>query len=144
VLFRNHGKPVLNLKNPPGIPMNLQRKGLDTLMELNQSRYEHLRDPEIASRISAYELAFRMQSFAPELIDLKGEDAMTLEMYGVNRKDPPAGATSPRARGAFCQPHASELGSSQQSQRRTQLQRGHGRPADWGVAHRLEAARHAV
>jgi hypothetical protein len=93
VLFRNQGEPVLNLKNPPGIPMNLQRKGLDTLMELNQSRYEHLRDPEIASRISAYELAFRMQSSAPELIDLKGEDDKTLEMYGVNRKDPPIKAS---------------------------------------------------
>jgi hypothetical protein len=93
VLFRNQGEPVLNLKNPPGIPMNLQRKGLDTLMELNQSRYEHLRDPEIASRIAAYELAFRMQSSAPELIDLKDESPQTLEMYGVNRKDPPIKAS---------------------------------------------------
>jgi hypothetical protein len=42
-LFRNKGEPVLNLKNPPGIPMNLQRKGLDTLMELNQSRYDQFK-----------------------------------------------------------------------------------------------------
>jgi hypothetical protein len=85
VLFRNQGEPVLNLKNPPGIPMALQRKGLDALMELNQSRYDQFRDPEIASRIAAYELAFRMQAAAPELIDIRDEDAKTLEMYGVDR-----------------------------------------------------------
>lgn len=89
VLFRNQGEPVLNLKNPPGLPMELQRKGLDTLMELNQSRFEAFRDPEIASRIAAYELAFRMQAAAPELIDLRDEDPKTLAMYGVDRSDPP-------------------------------------------------------
>lgn len=89
VLFRNQGEPVLNLKNPPGLPMNLQRKGLDTLLELNQSSFNHFNDPEIASRIAAYELAFRMQSAAPELIDLSTEDPKTLERYGVNRLDPP-------------------------------------------------------
>jgi hypothetical protein len=87
VLFRNQGEPVLNLKNPDGLPVELQRRGLDTLMELNQSRYDQFRDPEIASRISAYELAFRMQSAAPELIDLSDESPKTLEMYGVGRKD---------------------------------------------------------
>ena len=89
VLFRNQGEPVLNLKNPPGLPMELQRRGLDALQALNQARYEQYRDPEIASRISAYELAFRMQSAAPELIDLSDESPATLEMYGVNRKDAP-------------------------------------------------------
>jgi hypothetical protein len=93
VLFRNKGEPVLNLKNPPGLPMSLQRKGLDALAALNQSRYEQFRDPEIASRIAAYELAFRMQASAPELIDIKDEDAKTLEMYGVNRPDPPIKAS---------------------------------------------------
>ncbi len=93
VLFRSQGEPVLNLKNPPGIPMALQRKGLDALMELNQSRYDQFRDPEIASRIAAYELAYRMQAAAPELIDLKDESAKTLEMYGVNREDPPIKAS---------------------------------------------------
>src|SRR5439155_17480324 len=70
VLFRNQGEPVLNLKNPDGLPAELQRRGLDTLAELNQARFEQMHDPEIASRIAAYELAFRMQSSAPELIDL--------------------------------------------------------------------------
>ncbi len=89
VLFRNQGEPVLNLKNPAGLPIHLQRRGLDTLSQLNQARFDRMGDPEIASRIAAYELAFRMQSAAPELIDLKGEDPKTLEMYGVNRPDPP-------------------------------------------------------
>lgn len=87
VLFRNQGDPVLNLRNPEGLPVELQRKGLDALAQLNQLRFEQARDPEIASRISAYELAFRMQSAAPELIDLSGESAETLAMYGVDRED---------------------------------------------------------
>jgi hypothetical protein len=87
VLFRNQGEPVLNLKNPDGLPAEMQRRGLDTLAELNQAHFAQKGDPEIASRIAAYELAFRMQSAAPELIDLKSESDKTLEMYGVNRKD---------------------------------------------------------
>jgi hypothetical protein len=93
VLFRNSGEPVLNLQNPAGLPASLQRKGLDTLNALNQQRFAQYRDPEIASRISAYELAFRMQSAAPELIDLSKEDPKTLEAYGVNRPDPDIKAT---------------------------------------------------
>lgn len=88
VLFRNQGEPVLNLANPAGLPPALQRAGLDSLRELNQARFDALGDPEIASRIAAYELAFRMQSAAPELIDLSGETKGTLEAYGVGRKDP--------------------------------------------------------
>ncbi len=87
VLFRSQGDPVLNLRNPDGLPAELQRKGLDVLAQLNQTRFEQARDPEIASRISAYELAFRMQSAAPELIDLSGETPETLAMYGVDRED---------------------------------------------------------
>ena len=89
VLFRSQGDPVLNLKNPAGLPAELQRAGLDTLAELNRARFEQARDPEIASRIAAYELAFRMQSSAPELIDLKGEKPETLAAYGAQREDPP-------------------------------------------------------
>ncbi len=93
VLFRNKGEPVLNLQNPAGLPAALQRRGLDALNELNQQRFAQVQDPEIASRIAAYELAFRMQSSAPELIDLSGESPKTLEDYGVNRADPPIKAT---------------------------------------------------
>jgi len=71
VLFRNKGEPVLNLQNPAGLPAKLQRRGLDTLLELNSARYDQFKDPEIASRIASYELAFRMQSSAPELIELE-------------------------------------------------------------------------
>jgi hypothetical protein len=87
VLFRNQGEPVLNLNNPAGISAEMQRKSLEALSDLNRQRYEHLRDPEIASRIASYELAFRMQSAAPELIDFSGETEETLDMYGVNREE---------------------------------------------------------
>lgn len=89
VVFRNQGEPVLNLTSPPGIPDSLQRGSLDALRELNQARWDITHDPEIRSRIASYELAFRMQSAAPELIELSGESQKTLEMYGVGRPDPP-------------------------------------------------------
>ena len=87
VLFRNQGDPVLNLRNPEGLPDVLQRKGLDVLGELNAHRFQKVSDPEIASRISAYELAFRMQTAAPEFIDLSDEKPETLAAYGVERED---------------------------------------------------------
>ena len=89
VLFRNEGEPILNLTNPSGLPPELQRSGLDAIRSLNESRYSEVHDPEIASRIASYELAFRMQSSAPELIDLKGESASTLADYGVERAQHP-------------------------------------------------------
>jgi hypothetical protein len=88
VRFRGQGEPVLNLRGPPGLPRGLERKGLDALRAINLSRHEKVRDPEILSRIESYELAFRMQASAPELIDLSGETRETLEMYGVDREDP--------------------------------------------------------
>jgi hypothetical protein len=88
VLFRNQGDPVLNLRNPEGLPPHLQRQGLDVLAALNARRFEQMQDPEIASRIAAYELAFRMQTAAPEFVDLSGESDATLAMYGVNRAEP--------------------------------------------------------
>lgn len=88
VLFRNQGEPVLNLKTPDGIPDHLQQAGLNTLRDLNQERYSHMRDPEIQSRIASYELAGRMQMAAPELTDLSNERQSTLEAYGVGRSEP--------------------------------------------------------
>lgn len=85
VLFRNRGEPVLNLTNPPGASSQIQRASLDALRDLNAHRYEQVADQEIASRIASYELAFRMQSAAPELIDLSSETKETLEAYGVGR-----------------------------------------------------------
>jgi hypothetical protein len=87
VLFRGQGDPVLNLSNPPGLTPVMQRRSLDALRDLNAERHARIGDPEIASRIAQYELAFRMQSAAPELMDLAGESKETLESYGVARNE---------------------------------------------------------
>ncbi len=88
VVFRSEGEPVLNLNNPAGINRQVQQAGLETLNKLNRRRFENVQDPEIASRIASYELAFRMQAAAPELINLDDETQQTLDNYGVTRKEP--------------------------------------------------------
>ncbi|MCI0538885.1 MAG: DUF1501 domain-containing protein [Verrucomicrobiales bacterium] len=85
VLFNNQGEPVLNLANPPGVTPEMQRAQIETVAQINRQRYEKMLDPEIASRIAAYELAFRMQTAAPELIDLRGERPQTHAAYGTER-----------------------------------------------------------
>src|SRR5690242_6497388 len=87
VVFRSSGDPVLYLSNPPGVTEGMQRAGLDVLKDLNEQHYDQTGDMEIASRISSYELAFRMQSAAPELLDFSKESPETLAMYGI--KDEP-------------------------------------------------------
>jgi len=82
VLFRGDGAPILNLANPAGITPELNRDQLEAVNRLNQAQYEQTKDPAIAARIAAYELAFRMQSAAPELVDLKGESKATVTSYG--------------------------------------------------------------
>jgi hypothetical protein len=89
VHFRTRGEAVLYLENPPGMPRDLRRVGLDTLRNLNSARHVQMGDPEIASRIASYELAFRMQAAALELNDLSNESQHTLDMYGVEREDAP-------------------------------------------------------
>jgi uncharacterized protein (DUF1501 family) len=89
VLFRGKGDPVLNLANPPGIDDRLQRRTVEAVSRLNSARYAQMGDHEINSRIAAYELAFRMQAAAPQLIDFSSESAATLAAYGVDREDPP-------------------------------------------------------
>ena len=86
-LFRNSGSPVLNLANPAGITPEIQARTIDAVRELNNQRLSQVGHPEIASRIQNYELAYRMQSAAPELIDLSGETESTKEAYGLNRTD---------------------------------------------------------
>ncbi|WP_417383365.1 DUF1501 domain-containing protein [Gimesia sp.] len=93
-LFRNQGSPVLNLANPPEISAAAQMRSLQTINELNGLRYEQIGNPEISSRIKAYELAFRMQQTAPELLDLSGETKSTLEEYGVTREEASKSSTS--------------------------------------------------
>ncbi|PYV09589.1 MAG: sulfatase [Acidobacteria bacterium] len=86
VPFRNVGDPVLYLSNPPGVDRKRQRARIDALRELNEQRYADTGDMEIAARIASYEMAFRMQAAAPELLDLSKEPASSLELYGVNKK----------------------------------------------------------
>ena len=86
-LFRSSGSPVLNLETPESITPAMQRRSVETINSLNQRRYEQSGHPEIAARIKNYELAFRMQSAAPELIDLSGESKATREAYGLDRSE---------------------------------------------------------
>jgi hypothetical protein len=88
VPFRTSGDPVLYLSNPRGVDADLQRASLDALKQLNQMKLEETGDPEISTRISSFEMAFRMQTSAPELMDLGREDKKTLEMYGAEPGKP--------------------------------------------------------
>lgn len=83
VEFRTGGDPVLYLSNPPGVDNQLQRDSLDALRELNQMRSGVTGDPEVETRINSFEMAFRMQAVAPDLMDLSKESKETLELYGA-------------------------------------------------------------
>ncbi|MCC6589556.1 MAG: DUF1501 domain-containing protein [Bryobacterales bacterium] len=82
-VFRNTGDPILYLSNPQGMSNEAQRARLDAIRDLNQMRAATAKDREIESRIHSYELAFRMQSAAPDLLDFSKESKATLDMYGV-------------------------------------------------------------
>jgi Protein of unknown function (DUF1501) len=88
VALRGSGDPVLYLPNPAGVNLTDRRTMLDALNALNQEEYSAYGDPEILTRISQYEMAFRMQSSVPELTDIRGESAATLEMYGAKVTQP--------------------------------------------------------
>jgi len=88
VRFRNQGDAILNVTNPPGVDARLQRESLELIGSLNRSRLEADGDPEIATRIANYEMAYRLQTSAPELLDLKSESKATLEMYGADPDKP--------------------------------------------------------
>jgi hypothetical protein len=83
VPFRSSGEPILNLTSPRGVTPQGQRLVLDAVRDLNAARLADTGDPEIATRISSYEMAYRMQTSAPELIDIGREDARTLALYGA-------------------------------------------------------------
>ncbi len=101
VVFRSKGEPVLNLENPAGIDRYLQRRTIDAVGELNRAHFSQFGDDEINSRISAYELAFRMQAAAPELIDFTSESQTTLDAYGVDREDPRIKSDRPGGPGQY-------------------------------------------
>jgi hypothetical protein len=88
VPFRSTGEPVLYLSNPKGVDREMQRDSLDTLKRLNQKHLDVVGDPEIATRINSFEMAYRMQASAPELMDLAKESKETLEMYGAEPGKP--------------------------------------------------------
>jgi len=87
VALRSVGDPVLYLKNAPGISPDIRRKMLDGLNELNHQNYGIVGDPEIQTRIQQYEMAFRMQSSVPELVDMKQEPEHIYELYGKEAKE---------------------------------------------------------
>jgi Protein of unknown function (DUF1501) len=88
VRFRNQGDPILNVSRPAGVGAELQHDTLDLLRSLNRRRLDLVGDPEIATRIASYEMADRLESSAPELMNLRGETKATLAMYGAEPDKP--------------------------------------------------------
>ena len=88
VPFRSAGEPVLYLSNPRGIDGKVQRDSLDAIKHLNSMRLDVVGDPEIATRINSFEMAYRMQASAPELMDVAREPKSVLDMYGVEPGKP--------------------------------------------------------
>ncbi len=88
VPFRSGGDPILDLSSPKGVSATKQRQTIDAIRDLNLARLVETGDPEITTRIASYEMAYRMQSSAPELIDLSGESEATLKLYGVEKDKP--------------------------------------------------------
>ena len=94
VALRTTGDPVLYIQNPEGVSAQNRRSMLDTLGKMNQHHFERFGDPEIQTRISQYEMAFRMQTSVPELVDLSKESPATLDMYGPDVHKPGSYASS--------------------------------------------------
>ncbi len=88
IKLRGGPEPVLYLNNPPGMDSAGRRRWMDTLGSLNQRRYQEARDPEIATRIAQYEMAYRMQTSVPELMNLSGEPESTYQLYGESARQP--------------------------------------------------------
>ncbi len=88
VQFRGIGDPVLYLSNPPGIDADTRRRMLDGIAKLNAKQFDNYADPEINTRISQYEMAYRMQTSVPDLVDVSKEPESVLEMYGPDVKKP--------------------------------------------------------
>ena len=87
VPFRESGDAILHTSNPGGLDMQSQRDSIDLIKDLNQQHASSAGDPEITTRINAYEMAYRMQSRAPELMDFGSESQATLDLYGAKPGD---------------------------------------------------------
>lgn len=83
VPFRGQGDPILNLQSPAGFDQSAQREFTDAVRDLNQARFDAVGDPEIQTRIAAYEMAYRMQISAPELMEIQNEPKHVLDLYGA-------------------------------------------------------------
>ncbi len=94
VAFRSKGDPILYINNPDGVSPDVRRVTLDGLRDLNELNHQRLGDPETATRIEQYEMAFKMQASVPELTDIQSETAETLEMYGPQTLTPGSFANS--------------------------------------------------
>jgi hypothetical protein len=94
VALHGQGDPILFLSNPAGIDTTTRRRMLDSLVRLNQQTYEEFGDPETRARINQYEMAFRMQSSVPDLVDLADEPKHVLDMYGPDVHKPGTFAAS--------------------------------------------------
>ena len=88
VRFRSQGDPILNVTSPKGIDQKLQKDTFDLIAKLNRNRLKKIGDPEIATRIASFEMAARLQTSAPELMDLNSETKETLQIYGCNPDKP--------------------------------------------------------
>jgi len=88
VKFRASGDPVLYLSNPPGVPSPTRRRMLDGIAKLNRLLAEKYGDPEIDTRVAQYEMAYRMQTSVPDLMDLSKESESTFELYGPDSRKP--------------------------------------------------------
>jgi hypothetical protein len=87
IKLNSFGDPVLYIDNPRGVDKSLQHASIETIATLDQKRYKTVQDPEILTRIAQYEMAFRMQSSVPELVDMSKEPAHVLEAYGAKPGD---------------------------------------------------------
>ena len=87
VKFNSIGDPVLHIKNPPGIGADVQRDSIEAVNALNRLEHKQLQDPEILTRIAQYEMAFRMQTSVPNLVDVSKEPQSVLDMYGAKPGD---------------------------------------------------------
>src|SRR5437879_7927898 len=87
VKFQSKGDPVLYIKNPPGVSAGAQREIVDVVNQLNRLEHDAVHDPEINTRISQYEMAFRMQTSVPGLIDISNEPQHILDLYGAKPGD---------------------------------------------------------
>jgi hypothetical protein len=88
VKFRSGGDPVLYLSDPPGVDQNTRRQMLDAVAKINRMKQESYADPEIDTRIAQYEMAYRMQTSVPDLMDLSKEPESTFDLYGPNARKP--------------------------------------------------------